>query len=277
MSTKDSKSRLYLGIGLAALLLIGLPVFAYTYYPAPRTVLEQMWTVRTQVWSALKNDQPAVALTQLDRWAALADKTPIAMRLYGKSMSPDARRRLEEMQNGIRELKTALQTDSTERIKKTATRCFDAHHEWVSIVNRNFVDASPTPSKSLGDHVCIHKQYEVPDDLPKPTIKAIVHKDPKAGWNLQVVTTNFRFAPENSGKENVPGEGHCHLYINGRKITRLYGEWYLINELPPGENEIVVAMSCNNHDEYAVDGNVVADQVTVTVEDNREDVYFSSR
>ena len=85
-----------------------------------------------------------------------------------------------------------------------------------------------------------HGTMEVGDVPAPPSVKVTVHKDPKAGWNLQVQTENFRFAPERASTAHVPGEGHAHLFIDGKKVTRLYGEWYHIPALAPGTHKITV-------------------------------------
>ena len=83
------------------------------------------------------------------------------------------------------------------------------------------------------------------------------------GWNLHLMTQNFVFSPENEGKAHVDGVGHAHLYINGEKVARLYGPWYHIKDLPKGKHKIKVALTSNNHSEYAVDGTPVADTMVL--------------
>lgn len=86
-------------------------------------------------------------------------------------------------------------------------------------------------------------------EAPQPTIDLIVHEDPVAGWNLQLKTENFTFAPTQAGFDHEAGKGHAHLYIDGAKITRLYGEWYHIPSLETGTHQIKVTLNSNNHDE----------------------------
>jgi hypothetical protein len=37
------------------------------------------------------------------------------------------------------------------------------------------------------------------------------------------------------------------LYINGEKVSRVYGPWLHLPTLPPGRNEITVELNANNH------------------------------
>ena len=85
-----------------------------------------------------------------------------------------------------------------------------------------------------------------------PTLDIMVAKDKVGGWNLHVLTTNFRFAPENVNTPHRDGEGHAHLYVNGEKIARLYGPWFHIGSLPSGPAQVTVTLNANDHSGLAV-------------------------
>lgn len=85
-----------------------------------------------------------------------------------------------------------------------------------------------------------------------PTLAMKVLKDPVSGWNLEVITTNFRFAPENASTTHADGEGHAHAYVNGKKIARIYANWFHIDHLPEGEVLIEVGLNSNDHNALAV-------------------------
>ena len=108
-------------------------------------------------------------------------------------------------------------------------------------------------------------KYPVPDTAPAPTVKLFLEKDAKAGYNLHVETTNFIFTPENVNKENVMGEGHAHIFINGEKLGRLYGNWYHIKSLPQGNATVTVNLTANGHETYVVHGEEIADTIVVEV------------
>jgi hypothetical protein len=110
-----------------------------------------------------------------------------------------------------------------------------------------------------------HGKMEVGDVSAPRSLTLTVHKDPKAGWNLQVQVENFRFAPEHASTPHVPGEGHAHLFIDGKKITRLYGEWYHIPNLTPGTHKITVTLNANSHEDLMVKGKVVSDTQEIRV------------
>ena len=92
-----------------------------------------------------------------------------------------------------------------------------------------------------------HTHHALQDGEVVPTVDLVVHEDPVAGYNLQVITKNFRFAPENVGREDRPGEGHAHLWIDGKKVMRIYSEWSYLAPLPPGEHEVMVNLNTNSH------------------------------
>ena len=59
-----------------------------------------------------------------------------------------------------------------------------------------------------------------------------------------------------------------HLYIDGIKITRLYGEWHQMPLLTAGTHEIRVELSSNDHSTMAIDGIIVDDTVTLEVSED---------
>lgn len=72
-------------------------------------------------------------------------------------------------------------------------------------------------------------------------------KDSMGGWNVYVEVSHFRFAPEHASQSHRPGEGHAHLYINGKKVARMYSNWLHLAVLPKGTNEIKISLNSNDH------------------------------
>ncbi len=117
---------------------------------------------------------------------------------------------------------------------------------------------SHRPGTSHGSLPAQHGALEVGGTPAPPTVRLTVHTDPKAGWNLQVQVGNFRFVPERASTAHVPGEGHAHLFIDGKKIPRLYGEWYHIPTPAPGTHRITVTLNANSHEELTIDGKPIS-------------------
>jgi hypothetical protein len=112
-----------------------------------------------------------------------------------------------------------------------------------------------------------HPKFEVPAGIPAPVIQLQAHKDPSGGWNFRVQSQNFTFSPMNSGKADVMGEGHGHLYVNGEKVGRVYGEWFHLN-LPKGNSVVKVTLNTNEHKDYYHQGEMI--QAEVAVEEARD-------
>lgn len=131
----------------------------------------------------------------------------------------------------------------------------DIHHDEVAMVHE-YEDGHA--------HDAI---YELSEGVAAPAIALTVHKDPKSGYNVEITTTNFTFAPESASTDTVAGEGHAHIYVDGKKVNRVYSNWYHIADLgDAGEHEIRVDLSTNDHSVYSVNGEHVEAETTVIVE-----------
>ncbi len=86
-----------------------------------------------------------------------------------------------------------------------------------------------------------------------------------SGWNLQILPTRFAFAPERVNQAHVPGEGHAHVYVDGKKYARVYGAWVHLEPLGPGSHQIRVTLNANDHREFTLNGAKV-EAVTTVVE-----------
>ena len=104
-----------------------------------------------------------------------------------------------------------------------------------------------------------HIPMEVPPEWPTPGIDLVIEPDPMNGYNLHLVVTNFRFAPEHAGEDSQPGEGHAHLYLNGTKIARVYGPWYHLPQPPEGDYDIEVSLHANGHQMLTIGGDPIRD------------------
>lgn len=98
------------------------------------------------------------------------------------------------------------------------------------------------------------QEFVIPNNETAPTVDLIVTKDSRRGWNLQTKTTNFRFAPEKVNQEGGFQEGHAHLYINGKMVTRIYSNWHYLKNLEPGQNKITVILNNNQHETLIYQG-----------------------
>lgn len=99
-----------------------------------------------------------------------------------------------------------------------------------------------------------------------PAITMTAFKDLESGWNLHIMPSNFTFAPTRVNMASASGEGHAHLYINGEKVTRLYSEWYYIDQLPPGMHTVTVTLNANDHGPLTLNGEPVTASLEIVQE-----------
>jgi uncharacterized surface protein with fasciclin (FAS1) repeats len=96
---------------------------------------------------------------------------------------------------------------------------------------------------------------------PEPFVDLQVIPLDDGSYNVRVQTLNFTFAPQHVDMEPMPGEGHAHLYVDGVKVARIYGEWYHLESLPDDAQMITVELFANNHQPLAIDGEPISDMV----------------
>ena len=108
------------------------------------------------------------------------------------------------------------------------------------------------------------------DGKKVPKISLIVKKDMMAGYNVQIRTSNFKWAPNHASLTHIAGEGHAHIYVDGIKIGRVYGQWYHLNIAPlglkAGKHIVLVNLNGNDHKPYAVKGKALEAISTITTE-----------
>ncbi|MGB1252197.1 MAG: DoxX family membrane protein [Candidatus Promineifilaceae bacterium] len=95
------------------------------------------------------------------------------------------------------------------------------------------------------------------------TLEAI--PDMGNGYNLHAAIDNWAFTPAALGTPSIPNEGHAHVYLNGEKVTRMYGDWISLGALAPGTYQVVVTLNGNDHREFVVDGRVISAETTFVV------------
>jgi hypothetical protein len=113
------------------------------------------------------------------------------------------------------------------------------------------------------DHHHGHDAIEVDATQPIPTVAIAIHPDSASGWNLEIITTNFELTGATAGQANRPDQGHAHLYANGVKIARVYGDWYHIPTLPSGEVAIDLVLNSNQHQVLTQNGMPIAASTTI--------------
>jgi hypothetical protein len=110
--------------------------------------------------------------------------------------------------------------------------------------------------------------HEVTQDVA-PIASLRVTKDPTGGFNVHLHTSNFVWRPEMASKNHVIGEGHAHVYLDGRKIMRIYNEWFHLNTYQfatrAGEQLLSIEFVGNDHAPYAIRGVPIGIEQIVSV------------
>ncbi len=107
-----------------------------------------------------------------------------------------------------------------------------------------------------------HSVRVIPPNAPNPPeVKIRLERDAHdpSGVNLFLEVKNFRFTPEEVNKTSKIHEGHAHLYVNGKKRTRLYGRAHFIQGLPRGAVQIRVTLNTNKHEDLSHKGRLIQD------------------
>jgi hypothetical protein len=110
--------------------------------------------------------------------------------------------------------------------------------------------------------------HDTPFPVPAaaaPRVAFDVTPDALGGFNVHIRTENFQWRPERVNGDPVAGEGHSHIYVDGEKINRVYGPWYKLPALAPGEHTVTVTLNTHDHSIFTVAGERVATSTTVVV------------
>lgn len=138
--------------------------------------------------------------------------------------------------------------------------CFMTFAAWWTPILEGSNPYRDTPMDML-----LHDPSQVINVEPEgaPTVELRVFPLPDGGFNLQLLVGNFTFTPQNIDKAPILGEGHAHLYVDGVKIARLYGEWHHLPTLPPDSKILTVSLYANNHQGFALDGEIISSSVSL--------------
>ena len=103
------------------------------------------------------------------------------------------------------------------------------------------------------------------DGGPVPTLEATVKGDVESGWDVIVtISDGFTFGSA-STVDHVPGEGHGHIYVDGRLLQMIFEPQVHISSLELGTRRIKVTLSANDHVDYVVGGEPLGAAISVDV------------
>ena len=125
--------------------------------------------------------------------------------------------------------------------------------------NMEMLDANKNISNAMGmDHS--HMPISIPKNVKAVGLSLAIVADSMSGYNLSIITQNYQLTPppENTDMEELMKvslnagsgflQGHAHLYINGEKIQRVYGQYIHLPEAWFKQGTNSVSITLNNHD-----------------------------
>ena len=119
---------------------------------------------------------------------------------------------------------------------------------------------------NMAAHSMAQGSVEIPADEKIPVLQGELKQDDMGSWMLKLDMVNFQFTPEKLGQPSTSlHEGHAHLYINGKKIGRIYGPYTDLGPLDKGTHAIRVALYTNDHQVLLSGGKEIAFSQTVEV------------
>lgn len=121
------------------------------------------------------------------------------------------------------------------------------------------VDKHPAHHQSM-THA--HGPIEVVQKDKAPSVKLKIVKDHKGEWDVEVQTINFTFVPSKVNTDPVQGEGHAHLYVDGKK-QRLYCPYVHLDKLSSGKHTLRVTLNANDHSEFSLNGKIIEDTLVI--------------
>ena len=118
-----------------------------------------------------------------------------------------------------------------------------------------------------------HKPISIPEGAETPKINIAIFQDKKDGFNLHISVANFELEPPEfestfitspaqssiAMNEKFVVDGHAHLYVNGKKISRVYGNYLHLPSglFNPGINMIMVSLNAHSHDVWTLNNNQI--------------------
>ncbi|WP_198147286.1 hypothetical protein [Gilvimarinus polysaccharolyticus] len=114
-----------------------------------------------------------------------------------------------------------------------------------------------------------HKTKSI-GEYPTPKIHLSVFRDAMDGININVKVENYHLNAPNSIASSDSAtaatlQGHAHVFVNGIKRQRLYGnDLHIPNEwLQSGVNQIAISLNSHQHENWIAAGQTIVGSVFV--------------
>ena len=133
----------------------------------------------------------------------------------------------------------------------------------ISVLLSVFIlPTSALATKEIHQHVLL----ELDENTPVPQISLNVFRDETDGVNLHIQTNKYILnAPHSSTPDSKYISGHAHLFINAKKVQRVYGaDVHLPASLfRKGVNQIAISLNSHQHENYTKNGQNIVGSVYI--------------
>ncbi|MBO8171282.1 MAG: hypothetical protein H0Z33_05230 [Bacillaceae bacterium] len=104
--------------------------------------------------------------------------------------------------------------------------------------------------------------FQMKNDAVENTLKEAPQLDVSYQLNgndlsLDVQVDHFDLTLENMGKENKFGEDHIHIYLDGKKVAKIFKPSYVLRDIPEGKHTVKVELAHNNHENYGIGQEII--------------------
>ena len=110
-------------------------------------------------------------------------------------------------------------------------------------------------------------------NYPVPKMQLSVFRDAMDGVNVHVAVDNYLLnAPDSASEaQSEVLQGHAHVFVNGTKRQRLYGENLHIPQswLSQGVNQIAISLNSHEHENWVKDNNNIVGSVFINLENEQ--------
>ena len=113
-----------------------------------------------------------------------------------------------------------------------------------------------------------HKSLDI-GSMPVPKIQLSVFRDAIDGVNVNVKVQNYLLnAPDTVEADSEVLQGHAHVFVNGIKKQRLYGDnIHIPNEwLKKGVNQIAISLNSHQHENWVKDNSNIVGSVFINLQ-----------
>ncbi|MGD1960060.1 MAG: hypothetical protein ACFB2Y_14470 [Fulvivirga sp.] len=134
----------------------------------------------------------------------------------------------------------------------------DQQHLWAK--------EKATTSGAINGHDLRMVDVSQSERIPEVTLMEVKEEAMEMGYNLRVKLKNWAFTPEHSGQSYKENQGHIHVYVNGKKVGRMYSNWFYLGDLPKGRHKIAITLNGDDHTAFTINNKMIGAEHEIVVD-----------